>query len=157
MNQNTYILKDIIRRYFSRNQSNFHVFYYLYDGFETSGKLKEYSLPSGRKLRYLRITDKGVEKKRAFKMRNNPHNNAAKFKELTEHLKFLDMEEHCEIIWRILAAILMIGEIRFVEGNNGEAELDSNEAANRGKLRSRKIQYVEFKCKYVEIIVYKIP
>ncbi|XP_020292574.1 neither inactivation nor afterpotential protein C isoform X2 [Pseudomyrmex gracilis] len=114
-----------------RNQSNFHVFYYLYDGFETSGKLKEYSLPSGRKLRYLRITDKGVEKKRAFKMRNNPHNNAAKFKELTEHLKFLDMEEHCEIIWRILAAILMIGEIRFVEGNNGEAELDSNEAANR--------------------------
>lgn len=45
----------------------------------------------------------------------------------------MDMEEYCEIIWKILAAILMLGEIRFVEGSNGEAELDSNETANRGK------------------------
>lgn len=91
-------------------------------------------------------------------MRNNSHNNAAKFEELTEHLKFIDMEEHCEIIWRILAAILMLGEIRFVEGNNGEAELDSNEAANRGKLNfNSRIQYVEFKCKYVKMFVYEIP
>lgn len=66
-------------------------------------------------------------------MRNDPEHNAVKFEELKENFKFLEMEEHCETIWKILAAILILGEIRFVEGNNGEAELDSNEVANRGK------------------------
>lgn len=70
-------------------------------------------------------------------MRNDPQHNAIKFKEFMENFKFMDMEEHCETIWKILAAILMLGEIRFVEGNNGEAELDNNEAANRGKLNSK--------------------
>lgn len=70
-------------------------------------------------------------------MRNEPQNNAVKFGELVENLKLLDMEEYCEIIWKTLAAILILGEIRFVDGNNGEAELDNNEAAERGtKLNS---------------------
>lgn len=123
----------ITGQYLFRNQSNFHVFYYLYDGLDASRKLKDYCLPSGRRFRYLRITDKSVEKKRAFKVRNDPEHNAVKFEELRENFKFMDMEEHCETIWKILAAILILGEIRFVEGNNGEAELDNNEAANRGK------------------------
>lgn len=65
-------------------------------------------------------------------MRNEPQNNAVKFEELVESLKLIDMEEHCEIIWKTLAAILILGEIRFIEGNNGEAELDNNNAANKG-------------------------
>lgn len=65
-------------------------------------------------------------------MRNEPQNNAVKFEELVESLKLIDMEEHCEIIWKTLAAILILGEIRFIEGNNGEAELDNNDAANKG-------------------------
>lgn len=70
-------------------------------------------------------------------MRNEPQNNAVKFEELVESLKLIDMEEHCEIIWKTLAAILILGEIRFIEGNNGEAELDNNDAANKGtKLNS---------------------
>ncbi|XP_019699822.1 neither inactivation nor afterpotential protein C isoform X2 [Harpegnathos saltator] len=113
-----------------RNQSNFHAFYYLYDGLEASGRLKKYYLPSGRRLRYLRITDKSAERKRAFKVRHDPHNNVLEFEKLTEGLKYMDMEEYCETIWRTLAAILLLGEIRFVEGNNGEAELENNEAAN---------------------------
>lgn len=119
--------------YFSRNQSNFHVFYYLYDGLEAPGKLKEYFLSSGRNLRYLRITDNNTEKKRAFKVRNNPQNNVLKFEKLMKDLKFMDMEEYREIIWRILVSILLLGEIQFVEGSNGEAELDNNEVASRGK------------------------
>ncbi|XP_012540143.1 neither inactivation nor afterpotential protein C isoform X2 [Monomorium pharaonis] len=114
-----------------RNQSNFHIFYYFYDGFEASENLKTFFLPSGRKLRYLRITDKSTEKKRAFKVRNDPQNNAIKLKELRECFKFMDMEEHCEIIWKILAAVLILGEVRFVEGNNGEAELYNDEIANK--------------------------
>ncbi|XP_014478601.1 PREDICTED: neither inactivation nor afterpotential protein C isoform X2 [Dinoponera quadriceps] len=113
-----------------RNQSNFHAFYYFYDGLQASGKLNIYNLPSGRRLRYLKITDKSTEKKRAFKIRNDPQNNALKFEELMEDLKFMDMEDQCETIWKVLAAILILGEIRFVEGNNGEAELDNDEAAD---------------------------
>lgn len=66
-------------------------------------------------------------------MRNDWQGNAIKFAELKECFKLMDMEEHCETVWKVLAAILMLGEIRFVEGENGEAELDGNEIANRGK------------------------
>lgn len=115
-----------------RNQSNFHVLYYFYDGLDAISKLKQYHLPPGRRMRYLRISEKGTERKRSFKVRNDPRGNVAKFEELKENLTILEMEEYCETIWRILAAILNLGEIRFVEGNNGEADMDNNDAANRG-------------------------
>lgn len=115
-----------------RNQSNFHVLYYFYDGLDSTSKLKQYHLPPGRRLRYLRISEKGTERKRSFKVRNDPRGNVVKFEELKENLKILEMEEYYETIWKILAAILTLGEIRFVEGNNGEADMDNNDAATKG-------------------------
>lgn len=129
------MIRENINVIFFRNQSNFHIFYYFYDGLEASRDLKTYFLPSGRKLRYLRITD-AEKRQKAFKVRNSAQNNAIKYEELRECFKLMDMEEHCEIIWKILAAVLMLGEIRFVEGDNGEAELDGNEVANRGKKKN---------------------
>ncbi|OAD59027.1 Neither inactivation nor afterpotential protein C [Eufriesea mexicana] len=114
-----------------RNQSNFHVLYYFYDGLDSTSKLKQYHLPPGRRLRYLRISEKGTERKRSFKVRNDPRGNVVKFEELKENLKILEMEEYYETIWKILAAILILGEIRFVEGNNGEADMDNNDAATK--------------------------
>ncbi|XP_029034013.2 neither inactivation nor afterpotential protein C isoform X2 [Osmia bicornis bicornis] len=114
-----------------RNQSNFHVFYYFYDGLDAMNKLKQYNLPAGRRMRYLRISEKGTERKRSFKVRNDPRGNVVKFDELKENLKILEMDEYCETIWKVMAAILTLGEIRFVEGNNGEADMDNNDAANR--------------------------
>ncbi|XP_076658174.1 STKc_myosinIII_N_like and MYSc_Myo21 domain-containing protein ninaC isoform X2 [Halictus rubicundus] len=114
-----------------RNQSNFHVFYYFYDGLDSISKLSQYHLPPGRRARYLRISDKGTERKRSFKVRNDPRGNVVKFDELKENLRILEMEEYCETIWKTLAAILSLGEIRFVEGNNGEAEMDNSEPASR--------------------------
>ncbi|XP_076669129.1 STKc_myosinIII_N_like and MYSc_Myo21 domain-containing protein ninaC isoform X3 [Andrena cerasifolii] len=114
-----------------RNQSNFHVFYYFYDGLDSTSKLKNYNLPPGRRMRYLRISDKGTERKRSFKVRNDPRGNVVKFDELKENLRILEMEEYFETIWKVLAAILTLGEIRFVEGNNGDADMDNNDAANR--------------------------
>ncbi|XP_034173058.2 STKc_myosinIII_N_like and MYSc_Myo21 domain-containing protein ninaC isoform X1 [Osmia lignaria lignaria] len=114
-----------------RNQSNFHVFYYFYDGLDATNKLKQYNLPAGRRMRYLRISEKGTERKRSFKVRNDPRGNVVKFEELKENLKILEMDEYYETIWKVMAAILTLGEIRFVEGNNGEADMDNNDAANR--------------------------
>ncbi|XP_076245850.1 STKc_myosinIII_N_like and MYSc_Myo21 domain-containing protein ninaC [Calliopsis andreniformis] len=114
-----------------RNQSNFHAFYYFYDGLDATSKLKNYHLSPGRRMRYLRISDKGTERKRSFKVRNDPRGNVVKFDELKENLRILEMEEYSETIWKVLAAILLLGEIRFVEGNNGEADMDSNDAANK--------------------------
>ncbi|XP_015432915.1 PREDICTED: neither inactivation nor afterpotential protein C [Dufourea novaeangliae] len=114
-----------------RNQSNFHVFYYFYDGLDSISKLKQYSLTAGRRMRYLRISDKGTERKRSFKVRNDPRGNVMKFDQLKENLRILEMEEYCETIWKILAGILILGEIRFVEGNNGDAEMDNNDASNK--------------------------
>lgn len=119
-------------RVLRRNQSNFHVFYYFYDGLDSTSKLKQYHIPPGRRARYLRISDKGTERKRSFKVRNDPRGNVVKFGELKEHLQILEMEEYCETIWKTLAAVLMLGEIRFVEGNDGDAEMDNGEPANRG-------------------------
>lgn len=55
---------------------------------------------------------------------------------MKENLKIMEMEEHFDAMWKILAAILLLGEIRFVEDGNGEAEMDSNETANKGKEKS---------------------
>ncbi|XP_017875428.1 neither inactivation nor afterpotential protein C isoform X2 [Ceratina calcarata] len=114
-----------------RNQSNFHVFYYLYDGLDAVSKLKKYELPPGRRMRYLRISEKGTERKRSFKVRNDPRGNVVKFDELRENLRIMEMEDHCETIWKVLAAILMLGEVRFVEGNDGEADMDNSEPVKR--------------------------
>lgn len=88
-------------------------------------------------MRYLRISDKATERKRSFKVRNDPRGNVVKFEELKENLQMLEMDEYCDTIWKVLAAILSLGEIRFVEGNNGEADMDNNEAANRGNADKR--------------------
>ncbi|XP_048508226.1 neither inactivation nor afterpotential protein C isoform X2 [Athalia rosae] len=115
-----------------RNQSNFHIFYYFYDGLEASGKLRQYSLNAGRRYRYLRVNDKSSgNKKRSFKVRNDPHGNAQKFEEFCNALKTLEMEEYSETIWKTLAAILILGEVKFVEGNNSEAEIENSDVASK--------------------------
>lgn len=116
-----------------RNQSNFHIFYYFYDGLEATGALRQYSLTPGRRYRYLRINDKSSgNKKRSFKVRNDPHGNSKKFQEFKEALKLLEMDGDSETIWKTLAAILILGEVRFVEGNNSEAEIENTDLANKG-------------------------
>ncbi|XP_012289083.1 neither inactivation nor afterpotential protein C [Orussus abietinus] len=113
-----------------RNQSNYHVFYYFYDGLDATGKLRNYFLLPGRRYRYLRIGDKSSGNKRSFKVRNDPHGNTSKYHRLMEDLRVLEMEEHAGFVWKVLAAILILGEVRFVEGNNGEAEIENMDTAN---------------------------
>ncbi|XP_046607249.1 neither inactivation nor afterpotential protein C isoform X1 [Neodiprion virginianus] len=115
-----------------RNQSNFHIFYYFYDGLDTAGQLRQYSLTPGRRYRYLRISDKtSGNKKRSFKVRNDPHGNSRKFQDFKEALKSLEMEAESETIWKTLAAILILGEVKFAEGNNSDAEIENSDVASK--------------------------
>lgn len=100
---------------------------------ESKGKLRQYFLNPGRRYRYLRITDKtAVNKKRSFKVRNDPYGNAKKFDKLCEAFHSLEMKESSEIICKTLAAILILGEVRFVEIGDSEAEIENADVANKG-------------------------
>ncbi|XP_034933693.1 neither inactivation nor afterpotential protein C isoform X2 [Chelonus insularis] len=114
---------------FDRSQSNFHIFYYLYDALDAKEKLQEYSLPSGRRMRYLRICEPNYGKA-SCEVRHNPQGNCLKFDEINEVLKLMEMEECTKKIWTILSAILILGEVRFIEGSNSEAEIRNVDAAN---------------------------
>lgn len=94
--------------------------------------MSDYSLSPGRKYRYLRIGDKASGNKRSFKVRNDPQGNSLHFNTLVEDLRAMEMEEHFDTIWKILAAILILGEVRFLDDNNGEAEIENVETANKG-------------------------
>ena len=94
--------------------------------------MSEFSLSPGRRYRYLRIEDKSGGNKRSFKVRNDPQGNSTNFNTLMEDLRAMEMEEYFDTIWKILAAILILGEIRFVEDNNGDADIENVETANKG-------------------------
>lgn len=86
-----------------RGESNFHIFYYLYDGLSQSSRLARYGLKLGRKYHYLA--------KHPF---DNEVTNAQRFNKVEEALQiigFTDREIHT--IYLILAAILNIGNIDF--------------------------------------------
>lgn len=83
--------------------------------------LKQYHLESNRHHRYLRIFNNDTSKA----PRNSPETNVHKFHEILHILKNFDFsEEQIETIYKILAAILVLGDVRFKDGANDSAETD---------------------------------
>lgn len=81
---------------------------------------KYYLLPD-RSHRYLRIT----ENDSSITTRNNPESNVHKFQEIQDILKDFDFsEEQIETIYKLLAAILLLGEMKFKKGTSNIAEID---------------------------------
>lgn len=100
---------------FCRDQSNFHIFYYFYDAVSASGELDALSLEGGRKYRYLRVDDDKVETKLPY-CRYDAAGNAAKFQAFEDALKLMDFDDvQVQTIRKILAAILILGNVRFAE------------------------------------------
>lgn len=86
-----------------------------------------YHLQHNRSHRYLRV----LENDTSTTPRNNPEANISKFHELQEVFKEFDFaEEQIETIYRILAAILVLGEVKFKEGDNDNAEIEDGEVEN---------------------------
>jgi myosin-3 len=110
---------------------------------DSEERLEDYNLEAGRNYRYLRIPVSRPTTKIKY-VRDDPKGNFEKFKKLEENLLALDFSpDNLETIHRILAAILLLGEVRF--NDETEAELEEpeivNKIANLLKLDEKKLQW----------------
>lgn len=100
------------------SQPNFHLFYYFYDAMVAEERLKDFNLEGGRTYRYLRVPDT-YEKTKLNHVRDDPQGNVLKFKVFEQALLGLDISpDTLETIYRILAAILILGDVRFKESDS---------------------------------------
>lgn len=78
-------------------------------------ELESLKLESGRSYRYLRVESEKLDCKLPY-CRNDEDGNVAKFKEFEEILKILDFEDNqIASIRKVLAAILILGNVRFTD------------------------------------------
>ncbi|XP_059471751.1 neither inactivation nor afterpotential protein C isoform X2 [Neocloeon triangulifer] len=112
-----------------RRQGNFHLFYYFYDAMEAKMQLGKYHLESGRLHRYLRSVSAPSGFSSQHKVPSDPtsaSNNCRQYEQFKTAL--LDLEfgtENLETVNKILAAILVLGEVRFRDGGSGKAEIEN--------------------------------
>lgn len=80
-------------------------------------RLRDFHLEGGRYYRYLRIPDTYVKSKLSY-IRDDPIGNVIKFKDFETSLLSLDIsQDSLEAIYKILAAILILGDVRFKESD----------------------------------------
>lgn len=107
---------------------------------EAAGELDKYFLEPGRKYRYLRAehTDDKIPKG----PRETPEENVAKFQEIYQNLNDIEFDEiQMEIFSNVLAAILLIGEVKFDSSDDNTAELANPEVAANGEQRKKSQHY----------------
>ncbi|KAL4715207.1 hypothetical protein ACJJTC_012254 [Scirpophaga incertulas] len=117
-------------------QANFDLLYYFYDAMEAANRLDELGLDKNRKHRYLRLLDeptKGIKG-----ARETSTENIESYKTFINNLKTLDWEEEdIMFLETVLAAILVLGNVRFKDAKNGAAEIENpDEAKKVAKLLS---------------------
>ncbi|XP_018328516.1 neither inactivation nor afterpotential protein C isoform X2 [Agrilus planipennis] len=110
------------------DQSNFHIFYYFYDGLADADQLSKYMLNENRSYRYMRIPDSS----RGNRPRDNPEDNVRKFKKIKETMKKFEFsDKQIEAIFTVLAAILNLGDVRFLDTDKGVAEIENPHVASK--------------------------
>lgn len=78
-------------------------------------QLDSLNLESGRNYRYLRVESEQLHCKLPY-CRNDPEGNVEKFQKFEENLKLMDFDEgEIESIRKVLAAILILGNVRFAD------------------------------------------
>lgn len=96
-------------------ERNFHVFYYVYDGLEEEGRLTEFLLDPSLRKRHAYLTQDS----------NDPYtkqSNVDRFTQLKSAFGLLGFKtEQMNTVWRILAAVLHLGDLSF-----GEVATDDN-------------------------------
>ncbi|KAK9870540.1 hypothetical protein WA026_008102 [Henosepilachna vigintioctopunctata] len=108
------------------NQANFNIFYFLYDGLVSENLAEEYKLNTGREYRYLRV----LEEERADRPRVEVNKNISKFKRIKDIMREFEFStDEKETIFNCMAAILILGEVRFQEGENDSARIVNTDIA----------------------------
>lgn len=80
-----------------------------------SNELEKYSLESGRSYRYLRIPEVKPTSKLPY-VRDDPEGNVEKFANFESHLTEIGFDaEQLEDIRKILAAVLILGNVRYMD------------------------------------------
>lgn len=93
------------------NEGNFHIFYYMYDGFKKNNRLEEYYLDDAHRNHHNYL-------KQGF---NSPKSNCENWKKLNNSFKVVGFKDtDIDSIQRILAAIINLGDIEFGEMITGE-------------------------------------
>lgn len=115
---------------------------------EQEERLRDFFLSSGRSLNFLR-TGKGVAKSKLTHVRESPEENFRKFKQLERNLISLDFSQNqIDTIYRVLAAILLLGEINFkhVDQSSINSDVESPQLvtniATLLKIDGKKFQWV---------------
>lgn len=113
-----YLLEKLRVSSTDMSQPNFHLFYFFYDAMDAEERLKDFFLEAGRTYRYLRVPETYVKTK-LLHVRDDPQRNVLKFKDFEQALLALDIsQDTLDVIYRILAAILILGDVRFKESDN---------------------------------------
>lgn len=85
---------------------------------EAEERLRDFHLEGGRQYRYLRIPDVYI-KSRLNHVRDDPIANSAKFKDFELSLLALEIsQDTLESVYKILSAILILGDVRFKDSDN---------------------------------------
>lgn len=106
--------------YRNSGQKNFHVFYDFLDAATADQVLERYHLEEGRRYRYLL----GDDSDDRVQSKTNVKNFNKLLACMKDTLEFTD--EHLNTVWRVLAAILNVGELSVFEEDDGEAKIEDN-------------------------------
>lgn len=119
------IMRCVWRIY--RSQSNFHIFYYLMDTLCSTDQCGKYHLEKGKNYNYLPSSPA-----------HTPAENIEKLRDVKEAFHILDFSpEDQETIVKILAAILLIGQVQFksdgAEGSDAGQEVQNMETVEKSE------------------------
>ena len=122
-----------------RRQGNFHIFYYFFDYMSSKRELPKYHLEQGQRYRYLRqvATPSGCNGFAVPSDPNNASSNCRQFESIIQSLSDLEFgAENMETMKKMLAAILLLGEVRFRDGGSNKAEVENPKVASQGNSLS---------------------
>ncbi|RZF36430.1 hypothetical protein LSTR_LSTR010850 [Laodelphax striatellus] len=140
----------------TQQKATFHIFYYFYDYLVANNLLDKYKLEPGRKYNFLHtLGNDDSDIKSANGPRENTADNVDKLKEIKSYLEKMEFDEgHIETIFRSLAAILLLGEVRFQDQEDGKAEIKNPEVSSKAaellKLDEKKFNWAL--CNYCVIL-----
>lgn len=110
-----------------RNETNFHIFYYLCDGLAANGKLKEYHLDEFERRRSHRYLSLPSDATRSAEKRQN----VERFRVVRRGFDQLGFaSDELDSIYKMLAAVLHLGDVELV----ADASTDGCRVANPSQI-----------------------